>query len=89
MTEEKKEKLNKLMQKIRLVNAVRLMTLFIGVILLLFLYFGPRFFDGASWFMTAKVNVFHFMEWDVILLVIVTFVKVGFSIRYNSVLKKQ
>ena len=87
MTEEKKEKLDKVMGKIQLMNGIRLLTLFVGVVLLLFLYFGPKFFDGATWFMAAKVTVFRIAEWDIILLVIVTFIKTFFSVKYNRILK--
>ena len=86
---DKQQHLNQIMTKIKLANGFRLAFLFIGVLLLLFLYFGPKFFEGAEWFLTAKFWVFRIAEWDVILLVIVTFVKTYFSMKYNRIVKKE
>ena len=50
VTNEKKEQLQNLIRKIETVNGLRLIFLFIGVVLLLFLYFGDKFWSDAAWF---------------------------------------
>lgn len=87
MTAEKKDKLDQLMRKINLVNGFRLAFLSVGVLLLLFIYFGQKFFETAEWFIAARAVAFRITEWDVIFLVIATFVKVALSVRYNHIVR--
>ena len=65
-TTDKKEELQNLIRKIETANGFRLIFLFVGVLLLLFLYFGDKFFGGdiilmviatfVKLFFTAKYN---------------------------------
>ena len=87
-TEEKQQLINDAKGKMNLANGFRLIFLFVGVVLLLCLYFGPKFFDGEAWFDSAKVIIFRIAEWDIIFLVIATFIKTYFTVKYNSVVKK-
>ena len=87
-TDEKQQLINDAKGKMNLANGFRLIFLFAGVILLLCLYFGPKFFEGAAWFARAQVIIFRMAEWDIIFLVIATFIKTYFTLRYNSVVKK-
>lgn len=87
-TTDKKEELQNLIRKIETANGFRLIFLFVGVLLLLFLYFGEKFFGGAAWFATASGVAFRIAEWDIILMVIATFVKLFFTAKYNNLVKK-
>lgn len=88
VTNEKKEQLQDMMRKVETANGFRLIFLFIGVILLLFLYFGDKFWGEAAWFATAGGIAFRIAEWDIILMVIATFVKMFFTVKYNNLVKK-
>lgn len=85
---DKEQKLLDAKGKIELANGFRLIFLFTGVLLLLFLFFGGKWFDGAEWFANAKVVAFRIAEWDIILLVIATFAKLFFTTQYNRIAKK-
>ena len=87
-TTDKKEELQNLIRKIETANGFRLIFLVVGVLLLLFLYFGDKFFGGAAWFATASGVAFRIAEWDIILMVIATFVKLFFTAKYNNLVKK-
>ncbi len=87
-TNEKKEQLDNMIRRIETANGFRLIFLFVGVLLLLFLYFGDKFWGGASWFATASGVAFRIAEWDIILMVIATFVKLFFTAKYNQLVKK-
>ena len=87
-TTDKKEELQNLIRKIETANGFRLIFLLVGVLLLLFLYFGDKFFGGAAWFATASAVAFRIAEWDIILMVIATFVKLFFTAKYNNMVKK-
>ncbi len=85
---DKKEQLLDAKGKIELANGFRLIFLFVGVIILLFLFFGNKWFEGAEWFTSASVVAFRIAEWDIILLVISTFAKLFFTAQYNKIVKK-
>ena len=85
---EKKEQLQGAKGKIELANGFRLIFLFVGILLLLFLFFGNKWFEGTEWFISASVVAFRIAEWDIILLVISTFTKLFFTAQYNRLVKK-
>lgn len=85
---EKDQKLLDAKGKIEIANGFRLLFLFIGVILLLFLFFGGKWFEGSEWFTSASVIAFRIAEWDIIFLVIATFAKLFFTTQYNRIAKK-
>ena len=87
-TTDKKEELQDMIRKIETANGFRLIFLCVGVLLLLFLYFGDKFFGGAAWFATASGVAFRIAEWDIILMVIATFVKLFFTTKYNQLVKR-
>ena len=87
-TNEKEQKLLDAKGKIELANGFRLIFLFAGVLLLLFLFFGGKWFEGAEWFAKARVVAFRITEWDIILLLIATFAKLFFVGQYNRIVKK-
>lgn len=88
VTNEKKEQLQNMMRKVETANGFRLIFLFVGVLILLFLYFGDKFWGDATWFASAGSIVFRIAEWDIILMVIATFVKLYFTAKYNQLVKK-
>ena len=88
VTNEKKEQLQNLIRKIETVNGLRLIFLFIGVVLLLFLYFGDKFWSDAAWFASVGSVVFRIAAWDIIFMVVATFVKLFFTAKYNQLVKK-
>lgn len=85
---EREQKIKSAKGLIELANGFRLIFLFVGILLLLFLFFGGKWFDETEWFASASVIAFRIAEWDIILLVIATFVKAFFTARYNRIVKK-
>lgn len=88
VTNDKKEQLQNLMKRVEMANTFRLIFLFAGVLLLLFLCFGYKFLGEAAWFATAGSIAFRIAEWDIILMVAATFVKLYFTAKYNQLVKK-
>lgn len=85
---DKEQQLKSAKGLIELANGFRLIFLFAGILLLLFLFFGGKWFEGMDWFSKASVIAFRIAEWDIILLVISTFAKLFFTARYNKIVKK-
>ena len=50
---EKEQKLLDAKGKIELANGFRLIFLFTAIVLILFLFFGSKWFDGMEWFASA------------------------------------
>lgn len=88
-TNDSKQQIKSAMGLVELANGFRLIFLFVGILLLLFLFFGGKWFEGTDWFRSASVIAFRIAEWDIILLVISTFAKLFFTARYNKIVKKK
>lgn len=87
-TNDKEKQIKSAKGLIELANGFRLIFLFAGILILLFLFFGGKWFEGTAWFTSASVIAFRIAEWDIILLVIATFAKLVFTARYNKIVKK-
>ena len=85
---EKEQQLKSAKGLVELANGFRLIFLFAGILLLLFLFFGGKWFEGTEWFASASVIAFRIAEWHIILLVISTFAKLFFVAKYNNIAKK-
>jgi hypothetical protein len=88
VTNEKEQQLKSAKGLVELANGFRLIFLFVGILILLFLFFGGKWFEGMDWFSKASVIAFRIAEWDIILLVLSTFTKLFFVARYNNIAKK-
>lgn len=88
LTEEQKALAAKAKKPVDIANKFRLAFLFVAVLLLLFVYFGGKLWEGAAWFDNAVQNIYNFLLWDILLMLLSTFVKVFFAARYNHVVRK-
>lgn len=87
LTKEQQEKVAKAKRPMEIANSFRLFFLVIAVLALLFLYFGAKFWDGIDWFENTRQILYYFLSWDVLLMLISTFVKFFFVTKYNNVVK--
>ncbi len=88
MTEEKKEKLQVIRHRIDLSNKLRLAFLFIGVVILVFIYFGNKIWDSNQFYISFRRIALFITGWDLIFMVISTFTKLIFTIQYNKTIKQ-
>ena len=88
LTKEQRELVAKARRPMDIANKFRLFFLFIAVLALLFVYFGRKVWEGVPWFDGAVQHIYSFLLWDVLLMLIATFVKFFFVTRYNHVIKK-
>ncbi|MGN1180711.1 MAG: hypothetical protein ACI4SD_05795 [Suilimivivens sp.] len=87
LTKEQKEKVAKARRPMEIANSFRLFFLFIAVILLLFVYFGGKIWTGAAWYDNAVQSIYNFLLWDILLMLLSTFIKFFFVAKYNKVVK--
>ena len=88
MTEEKKEKLQVIKHRVDISNKFRLAFLFIGVVILVFIYFGNKIWDSNQIYISFRRIALFITGWDLIFMVISTFTKLIFTIQYNKTIKQ-
>ena len=88
MTEEKKEKLQVIRHRVDLSNKFRLAFLFIGVVILVFIYFSNKISDSNEFYISFRRIALFITGWDLIFMVISTFTKLIFTIQYNKTIKQ-
>ena len=87
LTEEQKSRLDKARRPMEIANSFRLFFLLVAVILLVFVYFGGKIWTGVAWYDNAVQGIYRFLLWDILLMLVSTFVKFFFVAKYNKVVK--
>ncbi len=87
LSREQQEKVTKAKKPMEIANSFRLFFLFVAVILLVFVYFGGKIWTGVSWYDNAVQSIYNFLLWDILLMLLSTFIKFFFAARYNRVVK--
>lgn len=80
--------LEKARKKVETANKWRLAFLFIALVILVFIFWGDKFFGEAAWFETAKSKAYLVAFADLLGLLAATFSKLFFVVRYNRSIKK-
>ena len=65
----------------------RLLFLFVGLIVLLFIFFGNKIWEGTGWYDNTVQHLYQFLLWDVFFMLLSTFIKFGYVVRYNRIVK--
>ncbi len=87
LTPEQQEVLDKKKLPLQIADRLRLIFLFLALFVVLFLFFGMKFWGEAGWFVTAQVKLYNFLFWDVIFMLAAIVAKVIFTARYNRYVK--
>ncbi|MBO5056903.1 MAG: hypothetical protein J6C64_11200 [Lachnospiraceae bacterium] len=87
LTKEQKIQVAKAKRPMEIANSFRLFFLFVAVILLLFVYFGGKLWTGVAWYDNAVQSIYNFLLWDILLMLLSTFIKFFFAAKYNKVVK--
>lgn len=88
LSPEQKERLARARRPMEIANGFRLFFLFIAILFLLFVYFGGKIWTGEQWYDNSVQGIYSFLLWDVLLMLLSTFVKFFFAARYNRAVKK-
>ena len=87
LSREQQVKVTKAKKPMEIANSLRLFFLFVAVILLVFVYFGGKIWTGVAWYDNAVQSIYNFLLWDILLMLLSTFIKFFFAARYNRVVK--
>ena len=85
---DNKTVLQPLKKRIDIINKFRLAFMFVALLLLVLIFWGNKFFDGQAWFAVFMQKSYAFATWDLLFMLIATFLKLFFVIRYNKEVKK-
>lgn len=88
MTNQEKEIVAKASVPMTIANGFRWIFMMIALLLLLFLFFGNKLWEGAAWYDNFVQNAYLFLFWDVLLMFLSTIAKIFFTARYNHIVKK-
>ena len=70
------------------INRWRMVFMFVAVVLLVFIFWGGKAFDGAQWFIDIRQKLYNFLWYDIVLLAAATFAKLFSAMRYNNAVRK-
>lgn len=75
-------------KKVDIANKWRLFFLVIALLVLLFIFWGDKFWGGAAWYEAAKEKAYLIALVDLLGMLVATFTKLIFAVQYNKKIKK-
>lgn len=88
MTEQEKEIVAKASVPMTIANIFRWIFLVAALMLVLFLFFGNKLWQGAAWYNAFADRAYSFLFWDILLMLISNIIRIIFTARYNRIVKK-
>ena len=88
MTDQEKEIVAKASMPMTIANGFRWLFLVIALLLVLFLFFGNKLWEGAAWYNAFKATAYIFLLWDIALMLLSNVLRIVFTARYNKIVKK-
>lgn len=87
MTEQEKEIVAKASVPMTIANIFRWIFLVAALMLVLFLFFGNKLWQGAAWYNAFADRAYSFLFWDILLMLISNIIRIIFTARYNRIVK--
>lgn len=87
MTDQEKEIVAKASVPMTIANGFRWLFLVIALLLLLFLFFGNKLWQGAAWYDAFISKAYAFLLWDILLMLLSSILRIIFTARYNRIVK--
>lgn len=87
MTEQEKEIIAKASVPMTIANVFRWIFLMAALLIVLFLFFGNKLWEGAEWYTAFAGRAYVFLMWDIILMLASNIVRIFFAARYNKIVK--
>lgn len=80
--------LQKAMKRVKVVDKIRIIFLFIALLLVLFIFYGNKFATDAAWYQTGKAFAYEFLFIAVLIMLGATISKMVLAAAYNKKLKQ-
>jgi uncharacterized membrane protein YidH (DUF202 family) len=82
------EQLQKAFRKVKLAENLRMLLLFLCLLIVLFLFYGDKFWGEAEWFQSTKLPLYNVLFFVVIIMFVLSVVRIFLVKSYNSLVKK-
>lgn len=87
MTEQEKEIVAKASIPMTIANGFRWLFLAIALLLVLFVFFGNKLWEGTAWYDAFVSKAYAFLLWDILLMLFSNILRIIFTARYNKIVK--
>lgn len=87
MTQQEKEIVAKASVPMTVANGLRWFFMIIALLLVLFLFFGNKLWEGAAWYEAFMGRAYGFLLWDIALMLLCSILRIVFTSRYNRIVK--
>lgn len=87
MTKQEKEIVARASVPMTIANGFRWLFMIIALLILLFLFFGNKIWEGAAWYEAFMARAYSFLLWDIALMLLCSVLRIVFTARYNRIVK--
>lgn len=88
LTDEQKVIIAKAKIPVNVANAFRILFLIIAVLMMIVICIGDVAWKNTEWYAHEAAVMYEVLIWDIVLMLVATFVKIGLVARYNKIVKK-
>lgn len=88
LSDEQKLIIAKAKIPVNIANAFRILFLIIAILMMIVICIGDVAWKDTSWYAHEAAVMYEVLIWDIVLMLIATFVKIGLVARYNKIVKK-
>lgn len=82
------EQLQKAFRKVKLAENLRMFLLFPCLLIVLFLFYGDKFWGETEWFQGTKLPLYNVLFFAVIIMLVLSVVRIFLVRLYNNLVKK-
>ena len=88
LTDEQKIIIAKAKIPVNIANAFRILFLVIAILMMIVICIGDVAWKDTDWYAHEAAVMYEVLIWDIVLMLMTTFVKIGLVARYNKIVKK-
>lgn len=87
LTDEQKVIIAKAKIPVNIANACRILFLIIAILMMIVICIGDVAWKDTDWYAHEAAVMYEVLIWDIVLMLVATFVKIGLVARYNKIVK--
>ena len=86
--QENDRQLEKAMKRIKTADHIRLAFLFPCLFIVLYLFYGAKFWEGVEWFEGSRTVMYNILFFAVLIMLASSVVKIFLAMAYNNLVRK-
>lgn len=88
LTDEQKVIIAKAKIPVNIANAFRILFLIIAILMMIVICIGDAVWEDTTWYAHEAAVMYEVLIWDIVLMLLATFVKIALVARYNKIVKR-